>query len=135
MSKDIRSKIPIPSGYRIYYGIDVAGVGRNVDTFEKVLSKGTVTFELMPEPDNPYDKNAIMVQAKWKGFFGTKTALLGYVPKEVAADIAKLNGEFELLPRPVSAWFGDRGGARLTMDILGSKGDYKRFEKLSKYKG
>lgn len=131
----MRFKVPIPKGYRIYYGIDVAGVSHYIDALDKALSKKTVTFELMPEPDNSHDKNAVMVLAKWKGFFGMKSALLGYVPKKVAADITRLNGEFVLLPRPVSAWFGDRGGARLTIDILGSKGDYERFQKLSKYNG
>ena len=133
MSEDIRFKIPIPIGYRIYYGIDVAGVSRRLDALSRVLKKGSVTFELMPEPENKHDKNAVMVQAKRNGFFGMKTELIGYVPKEVAADIAKLEGEFELLPRPVSAWVGDRGGARLTMDILGRKDKYKEFEQISKY--
>ena len=82
MSEDMRFKIPIPKGYRIYYGIDVAGVSRRLDALSRVLKKGSVTFELMPEPENKHDKNAVMVQAKRNGFFGMKTELIGYVPKD-----------------------------------------------------
>ena len=134
MSDNLRFKVPIPKGYRIYYyDFDVAGVSYNIDALNRVIKKGSLTFELMPEPDNEHDKNAIKVQARRKRFlFGEAVEHIGYVPKEIAANIAKLEGNFELLPRPISLWIGDRGGVTFVMDILGRRDQFKEFEQVSK---
>ena len=131
MTDTYRFGIEIPNGYRIYYHeFQVAGVSFKKEALSRVIKKGSVRFELMPEPDNGYDKNAIKVQVKRKSFlFGTKVDHIGYVPKDLAADIAKLESKFELVPRPKNLWIGDRGGVTLTMDILGDKKQFKEFEK------
>ena len=48
----------------------------------------------------------------------------------VWVSIAKLKSNFELIPRPISLWVGDRGGVELAMDILGRKDQFKSFETL-----
>ena len=130
MSDTYRFGIEMPKGYRIYYHeFQVAGTGYRKDALSSVIKKGSVTFELMPEPENEHDRNAIKVQAIRKRFlFGDKIEHIGYVPKELAADIAKLESRFVLLPRPKTLWIGDRGGVTLTMDILGNKKQFKEFE-------
>lgn len=132
MSDTFRFGIKIPNEYRIYYHeFNVAGISYHKEALSSVIKKGSVTFELMPEPNNKHDKNAIKILTKRKRIlFGTKVEHIGYVPKEIAADIAKLKSNFELIPRPISLWVGDRGGVELAMDILGRKDQFKSFEAL-----
>ncbi len=52
------------------------------DDYLKTLSKGT-KLELVPEPENKYDPNAVMV--KHNGIH------LGYIPKDTAPTILKMN--------------------------------------------
>lgn len=51
---------------------------------------GNEPCRLIPEPTNPYDKNAIAVHVA----YGATTWHIGYIPKEIAAEIAPhLEGE------------------------------------------
>ena len=54
------------------------------------LLKGDEPCRLIPEPTNPYDKNAIAVHVA----YGATVWHIGYIPKEIAAEIAEhLEGE------------------------------------------
>lgn len=79
----MRIKINVPEGYD-YMLLDIKGT-----SFRTGLSScvGDFDGQLVPEPTNPYDPNAIAI--KWHG----KT-LLGYVDRELTADVR----EFTMLP-------------------------------------
>lgn len=49
-----------------------------------------VNLVLVREPQNPKDENAVKVLAKWEKDGTLKRAQLGYVPKDIAKNIAPL---------------------------------------------
>ncbi|WP_158217794.1 HIRAN domain-containing protein [Marinobacterium stanieri] len=128
MAETMKFSVPIPKGYRIYFGnLDLAGIGYRKDAALKALNSSKAEFILEPEPGNKHDSNAIMVICKTHGFFGlTKRRHIGYIPKDVAAVIAEHDIN-DLLFRPRSLWIGDRGGLELSFDLLGSKELYSEF--------
>ena len=73
----------------------VAGV-----TFEgrqDIIDQMTLTdlIQLRPEPQNKYDPNAIAVWVAFPPESGRENAQIGYLPKEIAAEVAPLmDGEF-----------------------------------------
>jgi hypothetical protein len=71
----------------------------NIDGYERLRARrskdeGMVTFDLVRDPTNKYDKNAIQVVDRWSG------RLLGWVPKEENTQLALL---MDTLPIKVTA--------------------------------
>ncbi|MCO7225764.1 HIRAN domain-containing protein [Pleionea sp. CnH1-48] len=129
MSNNQYFKPPIPKGYRIFYSeIDVSGVGFRKKAIHKTFSSSNPEFYLESEPHNKHDDNAIKVMALKKGWFRTKKFHIGYVPKEVAKEIADKDLFDKLLPRIRNLWLGDRGGVKIYMDILGLKENYTKLK-------
>jgi len=122
MSESQRYKIPIPDGYRIFFGeMEVAGIAhRKTEALQAFSGKG-VSLAVEAEPTNEYDVNALKVIAFKKGFFRTKKLHIGYIPKETAEIIKTKNLNNQLLPRLKELWVGDRGGFIVRIDILGLK--------------
>lgn len=54
--------------------------GNVQDNIRRFVHEGVNAFDLIREPDNPYDGNAVRVE--------TEGRKLGYVPKETAKDLA-----------------------------------------------
>jgi hypothetical protein len=84
---------PVPEGAKLFaQGIEVAGISFE-STQENALSFAygkERSLELKRDPQNPYDQNAIEVIGHWKDKEGKEcSGLLGYVPRELAARIAK----------------------------------------------
>ncbi|MCK9326101.1 MAG: HIRAN domain-containing protein [Bacteroidales bacterium] len=69
--------------------VAVAGISYRQNTALKLIEGSGRKIVLEKEPDNEYDKNAIKVLGKWVEGDKYKTEQVGYVPKEVAAEIAK----------------------------------------------
>ncbi|MCM3572515.1 HIRAN domain-containing protein [Mesobacillus subterraneus] len=73
--------------------VPVVGISMNNRTETAIeFIKGTDRrIELQKEPDNEYDKNAIVVVGHWVSDGESKSGKLGYLPKEIAAKLAKLD--------------------------------------------
>lgn len=71
----------------------VAGV--TYENRQEIIAKlqGTEPVVIKPEPENPYDKNAIAVVVGFEG----EVYHIGYVPKELAAELAPLLEEEDLI--------------------------------------
>jgi hypothetical protein len=129
MSTNQYFKVPIPSGYRIFFNqMEVSGVGYRKSELAKALSGKQMTLGIEAEPNNKHDKNALKIIAFKKWLFGTKKLHIGYVPKEVAQTIALKNLNKGLLPRLKEIWVGDKGGVKVNIDILGLKSEYHKIE-------
>lgn len=128
MSSSRQFSVPIPKGYRIFFGtMDVAGVSyRKADASKAFLGK-SVSLGIEPEPSNKHDRNALKVVAFKKGWFLTQKLHIGYIPKDVAAVINEKNLLSVLLPRPKDIWVGDRGGFKISIDLLGPKNEYSKL--------
>ena len=69
--------------FKRHYGFKVAGLSHHWENFRDVIDpEGDLNVELVPEPDNPHDPNAIKVIMNGQH--------IGYVPKEKTADIKKI---------------------------------------------
>lgn len=89
----IRLRQPHPEGAKLFaQGVEVAGISFDSARENALLfSYGKErSLELKRDPLNPYDPNAIEVIGHWRDEEGKEhSGLLGYVPKELAARIAK----------------------------------------------
>ena len=64
------------------YKFKVAGLSHYCENYRGVIDpEGRLTVDLIPEPDNPHDPNAIRVYMNGKH--------IGYVPKEKTAKVRK----------------------------------------------
>ncbi len=62
MSESQRFSIPIPSGYRIFYGdMEVAGTGYRKDVIARLFRSKQINFDIEADPDNKHDPNSIKV--------------------------------------------------------------------------
>jgi len=80
----------------------VAGVMYRVDNLNAVATSGNIAVELQREPENPHDRNAIRVMAN--GLH------VGYLPAEVAAEVAEKGIFGELIAYPVEIYRTVDGG-------------------------
>lgn len=76
-------------GNTFYRKFKVEGmfVGKRREHAQKYVKRGS-NFDLTREPENPYDRNAILVELPVRG--GQYKIDLGYLPKEIAAEVAPL---------------------------------------------
>lgn len=118
-----RGAQPIPDGYRILLQeVEVAGVGfRRNDAISFAISDDG-WLEFAPEPTNQHDENAIQVVGCTDGFFGTKRRVIGYVPSDVALQIANSGLLGAIRPRLLKTYVGDSGFVEVTFQVLVPKG-------------
>jgi hypothetical protein len=64
-------------------------------------------LEFEREPDNKHDNNAIKVIGCSKGFFTTRKYFLGYVPKEISAELYRSGLLRYAEPRIRRIWIPD----------------------------
>ena len=132
-------KKPLPAGWRILTPeMEVAGVKHHLDDVLSFMKSKQIEFDFEAEPGNEYDANAIKIIGIKHGLFRKKQFHLGYVPKEVAAEIAgKVSTadavEF-IAPRLTKIWFGDRGGLKIFIDIAVREDKFNIFSGKSKKK-
>lgn len=129
MSASKRFKIDIPEGFRIYYKeFQVAGVSYRRKELSSLLDGKEIEFRLVAEPSNEHDKNAIKVIGSRKSMFGKmKHYHLGYVPAEIASDIAQRQCAEVMMVRPKNIWVGDSGGIKFVIDLLGLKSSHEGY--------
>jgi hypothetical protein len=128
MSHSQRYKVAIPNGYKIFFSeMEVAGLNYRMDDFIKLCRSKKAEIDMVPEPRNTHDKNAIKVIAIIKGIFWDKKLHLGYVPRDVAKRIAD-TGVIDIIKiRLKEIWLGDRGGAKVVFDLVGPKNQYDKI--------
>lgn len=107
----IRRKPRSPSrGTRMLYGnVHVAGISQPdcVRAAIKFIDGSNQRLELVKDPHNPHDKNAVRVVGRWSDDAGIeKSAQLGWVPRDTAAELAEdLDGESQPLYATIRAMF------------------------------
>jgi hypothetical protein len=96
----IRPDDPWPDGVTPFGHLDhvaVAGISRNETAAAAFVASPRRIVVLEREPGNKYDPNAVSVFGMWEGRDGYATGgPLGYLPREVAAELAALEKD----PRP-----------------------------------
>ena len=122
---------PIPEGFRIYQDrISVMGVAMRRTDVAAFCKGSDRQLALLQEPDNPYDRNAIRIVGSWKGWLFRKEKLLGYVPAEEAAKLARLGLGTNVLPRLLKTYVGDDGFVEIEFQIIGPIDLYRTFNPL-----
>jgi hypothetical protein len=116
---------PIPKGYQIFSeGLSVAGVHKNKHEAARFAKAGAHALRLEREPANSHDPNAIKV-------FGTSGAaeyFLGYVPKEMSAQLAATQMFERVQPRLTSIYLGQGQFIDIEFQVLGPKSEKARFD-------
>ena len=89
--------------------LPVAGVSFRPEALDDPSFEPGRLLELVPEPDNPHDPNAVAV---WNE---ERTLQAGYVPREVAPELGgdeqavslwRVEGGLRMLIAPADAWLG-----------------------------
>jgi len=89
--------------------LPVAGVSFRPEALDDPSFEPGRLLELVPEPDNPHDPNAVAV---WNE---ERTLQAGYVPREVAPELGgdeqavslwRVEGGLRMLIAPADAWVG-----------------------------
>ena len=119
----------IPVGLQIYSErLEVAGVShRRAAAVRFAKAKGQ-WLELEPEPTNRYDRNAIRVIGCWKRLLSTAREFVGYVPKGVAAVIARGGFLNDVQPRLLKTYLGDEGYVEVLFQLVGPKARAHEFK-------
>lgn len=124
-------KRPIPKGYQIYTDFEVAGllIKGYRESFEDFIQGENQDVLLEREPENIYDKNAILVVGQYDRPFislsGEETRRvsvpLGYVPRATAEGL-QVTGVFpHVQPRLNSASEPGELWISMTIDVLGPR--------------
>lgn len=98
---------PIPDGMRIMENYtEVAGVQHRMGNVLAFARRSQHRLELEREPRNRHDPNAIKVIGISRGWFFWRRDFLGYVPAEIAAQIAKEAKWDVIVARLRGVWAG-----------------------------
>ena len=109
---------PIPKGYQIFVKDTlVAGISFRKDDALRFINGSNQTLELEREPNNAIDKNAIKVI----GVTPSARSFVGYVPKDVAEQIAATGFFDKVQPRLVRTYLGSKNYAEIRFQIIGLK--------------
>jgi hypothetical protein len=133
---NLRFLPPIPEDMRIMEAdIEVAGIPYRKAAALAFARRQQQYLELEREPDNPHDPNAIKVIGVSKGLFGWKRHFLGYVPGEIAEQIAEEDLWNVIIPRLRNIWAGGyvQDVIYIRFDILKPKPAKEPAAKPKKY--
>lgn len=123
-----RWNVDIPDGYRIYEReFPIAGIQHHRKDFIGIMRKGNMTFGMEKDPANRFDPNAVRVVAARKTLFGNKKRTIGYIPAEIASQIADSKLFSKLMMRPKAFYIGDNGYVDFKVDLLGPKEDHDAY--------
>lgn len=126
MSTSRRFLPPIPDDCQIFWGdVEVAGLQHHRAEAVAFIKGKDPQIHLQADPSNRHDPNAIAVHGSYKGLFGRKTKMLGFVPAEIARIIAEESLGSVIQPRLRNLYSGDHDFAQVQFDILGPKSRYK----------
>jgi hypothetical protein len=116
---------PLPKGFRIYESyLSVAGIQKRKEELHRFAHGSDQSLELIREPSNAYDTNAIKVIGNSSGM----QSFIGYVPKDTAEQVIK-SGLFEIVkPRLSRIYVGTNGFADVQFQIIGPKEMKKQYD-------
>lgn len=122
---------PIPEGFRIYQDrVPVMGVAMRRADVAAFCKGSDRKLALLQEPDNRDYPNAIRILGSWKGWLYRKEKLLGYVPVEEAAKLARLGLADSVLPRLLKTYVGTDGFVEIEIQLIGPIDLYRTFSPL-----
>lgn len=117
-----------PDTHRIYEErLSIAGVHHYRDDAASFCRSREKSIYLQLDAANAYDKNAIKIMGRWKGFWGIKIKIIGYVDAVTAAKIAALNLQNEIFPRLLKTYVGHDDYVEILYQIVGPKDRYKEY--------
>lgn len=121
---------PIPEGHQIFEAdVELVGVEFFRDNAISFIQGDGHTIEVEHEPSNDADKNAIAVYGCWRGLFFRKRRKIGYVPADIAKNIA-VGGIFHILStRLRNIYLSDRGYCVVEFDLVGPASEHKAYRK------
>ena len=126
-----RWKVGIPDGYRIFEKeFSIAGAHHHKKDFFKVVKKGDVEFRMQTEPQNKHDPNAIAIFGARKSFFGQIDKKIGYIPAEIASQLADAGVSDQIILRPKALYISDDSFIDMKFDLLGPKESYKQYSEV-----
>lgn len=117
-----------PETHRIYEDrLSIAGVHHYRDDAASFCrsSEKSIYFDL--DAANHYDKNAIRIMGQWKGLWGQKIKILGYVDAGTAAKIASLSLQRDILPRLLKTYVGHDDYVEILYQIVGPKARFAEY--------
>jgi hypothetical protein len=104
---------------------EVAGVFHRPAALRVFAKLADPELFLQPEPSNKFDRNAVKVCGKGKRFWIFQTTVhLGYLPKDLAALVAKTRSVNLLFPRLRMV---DVDSSKIVMELTGPKGQKTAF--------
>lgn len=120
----------MPEGMRMFErDFSVSGASIRIRALQKAIGLKSCEVAIEPEPRNKYDRNALKIVFVTRGWFLTHRHHVGYIPREIAAQVARSDLLNHVLVRPRTAWIGDSHTFRLYADLIGPKDKYKNYLK------
>lgn len=108
---------PVPSGLRVAEeDVSVVGVSFKKKACLRFAAGSALTLKLEREPTNEHDPNAVLVCGRFTEAGQRFQAKLGYLPKTLAAELARLN--ISVLPRLKRVWVDDPHDVSIQLDVL-----------------
>lgn len=118
---------PIPPGFQIFAkDLPLAGAQYLPSHKLDFANSSQQTLRLEREPDNPKDPNAIRII----GDCADDDYLLGYLPRDIAAQIARSGLFHAIQPRLVKIFIGQRGDGfvGIQYQLIGPKASKRQFD-------
>lgn len=124
---------PIPEGMQIYDGGEVSGIHYHKAAAARFIRGKEHQLELVREPTNRHDPNAIRIIGSVKGLFGRKRLFIGYVPAEIAKRMVHTGVMGSVIPR-LRYLRLDGEYVTVSFEILGPKSTIEKYSPKSKKK-
>jgi hypothetical protein len=128
-SQAVRFLPPIPKGFQIYVANpSVAGISYRKQAALNFANSSNQRLRLEREPDNAHDPNAIkIIGVSQAGEF-----LIGYVPREIAEQIADLDLFDCIQPRLARIYIGRSDFLDIQYQLIGPKSKKPVFDAFQK---
>jgi hypothetical protein len=118
---------PIPTGYQIYaQNLPVAGIQHRKNEAIRFARSSNQELSLQREPSNEFDKNAI----KLIGMSGSNQFFIGYLPKELSAQIIGTGMFDSVKARLGRIYISNNDYLDIQYQVIGPKVDKKKFDEF-----
>jgi hypothetical protein len=124
---------PIPEGCQIFETtVGLVGIEYRRDDVIEFISGTGHGLEIVAEPNNDDDPNALAVIGVTQGWIFKKRKMIGYIPREIAAQIAESCGIQSLKPRLRNIYIGYNDYCIVEFDLVGPKSMVKEYRSARK---
>lgn len=107
MALNLRFLPDYPAGWSVWAGDEeVAGINHRLHNAKRFAKARNQAIELVLEPSNRHDPNAIKVMGVYQGWFFTRHVHLGYVEAGTAQRIADEGLTYKIRGRLKNIWWG-----------------------------